>query len=312
MRERFAADHVLLPLVLVMVIWGGNITIAKWAVAEWEPLTYSFLRFAFGAVIFAAWVLAREGTLRIARADVPLLLLAAALGIFINQICFMYAVTYAPAGVVSLLMATAPAFAAVAALVLGFEHIGRRHWAGLAVAGVGTTLVLYGSGASLDVSGLRGDLLALGMACTWAWYSVAIRPLMRRYSASRISALVLLAGTPMLLPFSWGQLTRQDYGSLGLDMWSALAYACLLSLVFTNLIWFHAVHRAGAPRTTAVMPIQPFFGALLAFILLGERLAPLEWIGGTIVIVGIVLTQRARYRPSAPISRATSRWKRTA
>ena len=139
---------------------------------------------------------------------------------------------------------------------------------------------------------------------------------MRRYSAARISALILLVGAPMLLPFAWPQLARQDYGALDTGHWSALVYSCLLALVLTNFIWFHAVHRAGAARTTAVMPLQPVFGALMAFLLLGERLAPLEWIGGLVAIAGVVITQRAAmgdaYRPSAPISRATSRWKRTA
>jgi drug/metabolite transporter (DMT)-like permease len=302
-------DAVLAPLVLVMVIWALNVTMVKWAVEVWEPLAFAFLRFAVGGVLFAGWVLWREGSLRVARRDVPLLVLAAAFGIFLNQLCFMYAAVYAPAGIISLLQATAPAFAAVAAAVLGLEVVRRGHWLGLAIAGVGVLLVLRGSGASLELTSIRGDLLALGMAASFAWYSVAIRPLMRRYSAPRISALVFLIGAPMLLPFTFGQLASQDYSALDAGLWGALAYSSLIALVFTNLLWFDAVHRAGTARTTAVMPVQPFVGALLAFVLLGERLTWLEWLGGALVIAGIVLTQRVamRYRPSEPISRATSR-----
>jgi len=314
-RER-DGDAVLLPLVLVMVLWAGNITIVKWAVDDWEPLAFSFLRFGVAALVFAGFVLAREGTLRIARRDVPLLLAASLFGIFLNQLCFMYATVYAEAGVIALLMATAPAWAALAVFALRLERVGSRHWLGLGVAGVGVVLVIAGSGATLAFTSIRGDLLALGMGATWAWYSLLVRPLMRRYSAARISALILLVGTPMLLPFAWPQLGRQDYGALDAGHWSALVYSCLLALVLTNFIWFHAVHRAGAARTTAVMPLQPVFGAIMAFLLLGERLAPLEWIGGLVAIAGVVITQRATladaYRPSAPISRATSRWKRTA
>ena len=51
------------------------------------------------------------------------------------------------------------------------------------------------SGSSGGVSGdLRGDLLGIATAATWAGYSVAIAPLMQRYSASRISAVVLSLG----------------------------------------------------------------------------------------------------------------------
>jgi drug/metabolite transporter (DMT)-like permease len=143
---------------------------------------------------------------------------------------------------------------------------------------------------------MRGDLLALLMAATWAIYSVLIRPLTRRYSASRISAVVLLFGAPILVALSFRQITAQDYGSLGSGAWVAIVYSLFFSLVFTNILWFGAISRAGAPRVTALLPLQPLLGAFFAIVFLGEALAWLQVAGGIVIVGGILLTRR---RPEA-------------
>jgi drug/metabolite transporter (DMT)-like permease len=283
---------VLLALIVTNICWGTNVSVVKWAIGQWNPLAYSSLRFVIGTAVFAIWVYLREGSLRVARADLPLLALCGAIGIFGNQIGFMYAVKYAPATTVSLLMITSPMFAALTAIALGLEQVGWRHWLGIGIAGLGLTLVLRGSGATLDLSSLRGDLFGLLMAGSWGVYSVLVRPLMARYSASLISVMVLMVGTPMLLPFAWSQLTSQDYGAISAGGWAALGYSLFFSLVFTNIMWFGAIHKGGAARATALLPLQPLVGAIVAAVFLGERIAMLELVGGVVVVAGIVLTRR--------------------
>jgi drug/metabolite transporter (DMT)-like permease len=283
---------VLVSLVVTNALWGTNVSVVKWAIGQWNPLAYSLLRFCVGTAVFALWVYLREGSLRVERRDLPLLALCGAIGIFGNQIGFMYAVRYAPATTVSLLMITSPMFAALLAIALGQERVGWRHWVGIAIAGLGLLLVLRGSGATLDLSSLRGDLFGLLMSASWGCYSVLIRPLMTRYSASRISVMVLIVGTPMMLPFAWGQLASQDFGAISVGGWSALVYSLFFSLVFTNIMWFGAIHAGGAARATALLPLQPVIGAGVAAVFLGERIGLLELVGGAIVVVGIILTRR--------------------
>jgi drug/metabolite transporter (DMT)-like permease len=101
-----------------------------------------------------------------------------------------------------------------------------------------------------------------------------------------------MVGTPMLLPFAWSQLTSQDYGAISAGGWAALGYSLFFSLVFTNIMWFGAIHKGGAARATALLPLQPLVGAIVAAVFLGERIAMLELVGGVVVVAGIVLTRR--------------------
>lgn len=269
--------------------------VVKWAVGQsgqWNPLSYSFLRLCIGAALLAALVKWREGSLSIRRRDVPLIFVSALIGVAVNQLGFMYAATYATATTISLIFATIPAFAAVTASLLGHERIGARHWLGIGVAAVGTTLVLQAGPGELDFTSLRGDVLALAAAAAWGIYSALVRPLLDRYSPNRISTVVVCAALPMLAVVSIPQMLTQDYGAVTLGGWAALVYSVFFSLVVTNVLWFGALQAGGAARATAVLPIQPFLGALFAFVLLGETVTLLQIAGGVIVVVGIWLTRR--------------------
>src|SRR5581483_12463909 len=102
------------------------------------------------------------------------------------------------------------------------------------------------------------DLLAILAAATWAAYSVALVPLMRRYSPVRISAIVLLVGYVPLLATSGDQLLHQDFGRLSALVWLCLVYAVLGPLLLTNILWFTAVARVGPSHATLFANIQPF------------------------------------------------------
>ena len=122
-------------LVLANVLWSLNYATTKYAFGEWLPLAFSATRFLCAGIIFALFVLWREGSLRIRRSDVKLVVATAAVGILLNQLTFNYAVDKTTAGNTALILASAPAFAALFASLAGHEHVQRKHWLALARVG---------------------------------------------------------------------------------------------------------------------------------------------------------------------------------
>ena len=288
---RVPADRVLLALVVTMTIWAFNVSVVKWGLPQWRPLAYSADRFAAGSVLFAGYVLMREGSLAIARADLPRLALAAFAGIFANQVCFMLAIDHASAATVSLLLASAPALGALFAVVLGREHVRPLHWVGLAVSAVGVVLVILGSGGEIDLSSPIGLAASVGMAGSFAIYPAILRPLTTSYSLSRLSAVVLLVGTLPLVVVAAPQIVEQSYGAVTYG-WAALAFSVLASLIVTNLLWYWAVGHGGSARATAMFNIQPFLGAFFGLALLGDHVSPEQWLGALVTVAGVTLTQQ--------------------
>ncbi|HEX4930225.1 MAG TPA: DMT family transporter [Gaiellaceae bacterium] len=286
-----------LMLLTTIVLWSLNLTVTRYILTHgFEPLAYATVRYGAATLIFIAIALVAERTLRIRRRDLGLVLLAA-LCLWLNQLSFVYALEKTSASTIALILGATPIFAALIGLALGLERLSRRFWIAAAISFAGVGFVALGStaGASGD---LRGDLLGIGTAATWAGYSVAIAPLMERYSASRISAVVLSLGWVLIALVGFPQTAGQDY-DLGWRVWLLLAFATLGPLVLTNVLWFRSLQRIGASRATLVANLQPFVAAVFALVLLSERMTWLQVLGG-ILIGGGILTARRRTPATAP------------
>ena len=221
-------------LLATVCLWALNFTVSKYILDHGShPLAYSSIRYACAGLIFAGITLAWEGSLRIARRDLPIVVFCTAV-LFGNQLSFVYALRFTTATTVALIFGTLPIFTALFARGSGVEHLPLRFWiaAGLSFAGV--ALVALGSGGNVS-SNLKGDLLALSGSATWAAYSVAIGPLMRRYSPFRLSAVFLLTATVALFVAGSRQLADQSF-HFGALVWIGFAFAVLGPLVITNLL----------------------------------------------------------------------------
>jgi drug/metabolite transporter (DMT)-like permease len=289
MRRLHPVDAMLL---VTVVLWSLNFTVIKYLLNHgFKPAAFVSLRYAAAAVIFAAITFARERSLLVEARDFWFLLLPGAALLVINQWALTYAIRFTTASSVALVMGAVPIFVALVAWSVGYDRLTRAFWLGAALSLAGVGLVAAGSGGvSVD---LKGVLLALLTAVCWAAYSVALVPLMRRYSAWRISAIVLLAAAVGLLATASPQLAEQDF-HLEAGVWLGLAYAVLGPLVVTNILYFTAVDRVGPARSALFANLQPFLGALFAILLLSEHLSALEIAGGAAILLGIVVERRAR------------------
>src|SRR5947208_15190915 len=285
--RRPTADLLLLATVS---FWAFNFTVSKYILAHgFHPLAYSSIRYTCAALIFAAITLAWEGSLRIARRDAVMVVFGTTV-LFGNQLSFVYALRFTTATTVALIFGTLPIFTALFARGSGVEHLPLRFWiaAGLSFAGV--ALVALGSGGNVS-SNLKGDLLALSGSATWAAYSVAIGPLMRRYSPFRLSAVLLLSATVALFVAGSRQLADQSF-HFGALVWIGFAFAVLGPLVITNLLWFTAIARVGPSRASLFANLQPFLAALIALVALSESITTVQVAGGIALAGGIVLAPR--------------------
>lgn len=279
-----------LMLLATVSLWALNFTVSKYILDQgFHPLAYSSVRYACAGVIFAAFTLSWEGSLRMARRDLPLIVLCSCV-LFANQLSFVYALRFTTATTVALLFGTLPIFTAVFARGSGVEHLSPRFWVAAGVSFAGVALVAIGSGGNLSAN-LKGDGLAVLGAATWAAYSVAISPLMRRYTPFRLSAVFLVAATVPLAAVGGPQLAHQsfDFGSL---VWIGFAFAVLGPLVTTNLLWFTAIDRVGPSRAALFANLQPFLAAIVALVLLSESITGVQIVGGVAIAGGIVLATR--------------------
>ena len=299
MRRLELAD---LMLLVTVMIWSLNFTVTKYVLNHgFKPLAYGGVRFGAAALLFTGVTYARERSFRLRRRDILYIVAAALVGIFLNQVAFVYGTKLTTAATVALIFGTMPILTALFARAGRIEELHSRFW--LAAATCFSGVALVAAGAEGGISGnLWGYLLDLLGAATWAAYSVAIAPLMRRYTASRLSAWALTIGAIPLLAVGAPQLTSQDYGALPGLVWVAYAFAVMAPLFLTNLLWFNAIGRVGPSRAALYTNLQPFLGAVFALLILSESMTRLQVAGGLLIAAGIVLSSR---RETAVVAQAT-------
>jgi drug/metabolite transporter (DMT)-like permease len=281
-----------------VTLWAFNFTVSKYILDEgFKPLAYASVRYACAALIFIAITLAWEGSLRVGRAQLPLMVLCTGL-LFANQLSFVYALKFTTATTVALLFGTLPIFTAILARGSGVEQLSARFWTAALLSFVGVALVALGSGGNFSAN-LKGDALAVSGAITWAGYSVAIAPLMRSYSPFRLSAVFLGAVTIPLVLVGSRQLADQSF-HFGALVWIGFAFAVVGPLVTTNFLWFTAIDRVGPSRASLFANLQPFLAAIIALVLLSEPITGLEVVGGLAIGAGIVLASRRGPAPEPP------------
>jgi drug/metabolite transporter (DMT)-like permease len=293
MRVR-TVDLMLLGTVL---LWALNATVTRYVLTHgFQPLAYATIRYAAATALFWMFTWSRERSFRIAARDLRYVAIAATM-IFGNQLCFVYSVDKTSAATVTLFLGTTPIFIGIVAGVIGLERMGRGFWVATAVSIVGVAFVASGSGG---FSGrVFGDGLAVSTALTWAMYSVAITPLMRRYSPFRISALVLVLGWLPIAAVGFGQTTDQSFHFSAL-VWLCFAFAVVGPLFLTNILWFTAISRVGPSRASLFSNLQPALGVVFALVLLGEHLTRWEVIGGALILSAVVLERSRRPAVESP------------
>lgn len=296
-----AVDRAAVGPLLAAALWGGMYVVSKWGFSVVPPLTLGFLRVALGGLVLYAVVRATTDA-TVDRADYrQFAVLGAWVAATIATQFLGTELTNASQG--SLLTILTPVFTVgLGAVVLG-ERVGRRKTVGVAIAVVGTLLVVAGQynvralvAGSGAASGVGVALLVVGSLC-WAGYTVWGVPVVRRYSGLTAATYSCLAATPMLLPLSLVELYLQRPPLSELLAPKALLTVLYLGLAATAaawVLWYRGLETLPAGTVAVFFFAQPVVGAVLGAVLLEEAIGPWFAVGGSVMAAGVWLVSTAR------------------
>jgi drug/metabolite transporter (DMT)-like permease len=134
---------------------------------------------------------------------------------------------------------------------------------------------------------LTGDLLGLGTACFYAGYILVVARLRTRHGAGIVMFASTLVFTVLLLPLA---LTQKFLPDDARGWWLLIGCAVTAQVLGQGLI---AYALALLPATFGAVGLyaQVLAAALYAWLLLGERLAPIQMAGGAVVLAAIALAR---------------------
>ncbi len=164
---------------------------------------------------------------------------------------------------------------------LGVAVLALRGWPRLVLplaAALGVLAVSYGShGRLLDPAGI---LFALAAACGWAAYIVLMRHVGQLFSAQEGLCLSLLVAAALALPAACFLEPPVHW----LGQMPAVAGLAVLSPLLPFALEMAALRRMEMGTFSIVMSLEPAFGAVFGFLILGQALS-LSQIGGVLAVM---------------------------
>lgn len=250
-----------------------------------EPVGVLAVRFAIAAVVLQ--LLAR--TRREARpAGRTLALLACLGGIgYVGQaLCYFFALERISAGLTSLLLYFFPALVVVLAAVVLRDRPSPVAMVCVAVATLGTALTVGPVGGGQT----SGVLLGLSAALVYAVY-IVVSSRVTGVGPFATSAWVLTASAVVMGALALA--TRPQLPSTP-KAWLALVGVALIGTVVAVSAFFAALALLGPSDTAVVSTVEPVVSIAVAAAVLGERLAPLQLVGGVVVLLAVGVLARTR------------------
>lgn len=291
-------------------LFAFNGVLAKNAMnAGMDPVHLTELRNAGAMIVLLAYVAIRHpDRLRLTRAELPFLIAYGVIAFTLVQFLYFLTISRLPVGIGTLLAFLAPV---LVALYLRFgrgQRVDNRIWGAIALTIAGLVLVAQvWQGFALDALGVAAGLgLAAALAAYWL-LGESGQQVRDPVSLTMWGFVFATATWSVLAPwwsFPWDVLARPtealaDTGP-ALPVWVLMAWGIVLGTVVPFLLVLGSLRRIGAQRAGIVATTEPLWAGLIALVLLGETVAPIQAVGAAVVLLGVVLAETARPSPMTP------------
>ena len=245
----------------------------------------------------------KPSSLKVRKAEVPFLLLFGVLAYALTPFLFFLSVSLLPVAIAALLAFLAPVLVALWLRFVKHEAVGRGIWVALALVVGGLLLVSQvWSGMTLNPLGVFYGLLT---AAALAAYLLLGEEGARRRDVMSLAFWGFAIATvfwSILAPwwsFPWDLMTTTtsmlDGAITGIPVWSLVLLMIVVSVVPFVLVLM-SLQRIGAQRGGILGTTEPVWAALIAFVLLGEVISPVQGLGGLIVLAGVIVAELASQR----------------
>lgn len=285
-------------MVLASAITFGSLAIfAKFAYIAGLG-TAQTLAFRFALAAIGMWTLAialGQNPLRLKRNELAMLVALGAIVYTAQALTYFIALRSLTASLVVLIAYIYPSIVVLAGWLLLRRSVSVWHGVALVAAFMGVALLV--GGARFEVA--WGLVFAIASPVIYTGYILLGERVMGSVPAVGASA-VIMSGAAIAFCFlaALQHELRLPATALG---WGVAVGIALIPTMIAISLFLASLPRIGAARASLLSTVEPVVTVLLAAALLGDRLSPLQLLGGALVLVAVVAVQGLQlWRPGAP------------
>jgi drug/metabolite transporter (DMT)-like permease len=280
-------------LLICNLIWASQFVMVKLVQEQMGPTFAAFFPMTIATLLLIP-IVRREGPLRPPRRDWIHFVLLGVLGQVVAQLFITWGVRLSLASNAALISLALPVMTAVMAYFLLGERMSRIRWISfaLAIAGVMTCSGVDWKELNLtDARFLLGNLMIFASINGSAFYNTYSKRILTRYSPLSVLLYSYYAVFAFMLPVT---LRSEPESFLRLPeftptVWVGLAILAFFQYFLSMVIFLNVLTRLDATQAGLCNYLIPFFGVILAWLILRERLTPAMLAGGALVLASTLL-----------------------
>jgi O-acetylserine/cysteine efflux transporter len=293
MHRQALSGRDLSAALIVVVLWGVNFVVMKFALRDFTPLQLGAARYLFAVLPLALFI-------RPPKVPWKWVVLY---GLFqgVGQFGFLFLALKVgmTAALASVLLQTQVFFTALFGFVLLHERASRPLQAGMLLAALGLTCFALNyvnpdaAGAATSVTTVLGLLLTLSAAAMWSMSNIVARRVQQVAGDYSPPAFVVWSSSVAIVPFvalSWlfdAEAVRWQWTEARWSSWLAVAYLGWVATIVGYSLWTGLLKRHPANRVAPFSLGVPLVGLAAGMLVLGEDISAWQWAGTALVVAAL-------------------------
>jgi drug/metabolite transporter (DMT)-like permease len=274
-------------LALAASIWGGMYVVVKIVVSVIPPLELVWMRYVVAVVALVVIGLITRQKWRIHKRDIFVIIAIGIIGNAISIVTQETGTMLSSAQMGAIITSSTPAFMVIFARLLLNERLTVKKGLSLCLATIGVFLIVGVN--HMTLSSKLGGISLIIAALTWALMSILVKRVPSDYSQIVVTTYSVLVALIVLTPIVVGQLNMIKISELTIPpIWGGILYLGIVSTAGGFLLWNRGLQMLNASSGGLFFFFQPVVGALLGWLILGEKIGITFWIGAILILSGVL------------------------
>jgi drug/metabolite transporter (DMT)-like permease len=284
-------------MLIVSFFWAIGHPLGRIILQKVHPFQLGTVTLAAGFISILIFLIVSGKVKQIFKLSIRNALISLGLGIigfFLYQILTFSALARIPASVNAVLVSNNVVFIVLLAALILKERIRPLSIIGIILAVGGVVAITFSSGFSPgEVTGsisLLGCAFSLLAALSAALYSVIGKKVLVSNDPLIIAALAIFSGAVLMTIFTASTVGFSEISQAG---WSTILLMVFLGITMIGIaypLWFMCLKKFPASQISIYIYLTPVFAIILSLIILHERFSWLFWVGGALILGGIIIT----------------------
>lgn len=279
----------LISVSIPVIFWGISFVSTEYLLAYLGPMTIGGIRFVIATAIMYGVMRYKKEPLKIDPKDRYLFILAGAIGIAIYFYFENLGIYYISASPASLIIASIPMVTLIVEAIIYKRKVGALDILAILVSIGGVVLVVDMSlGEFFEADEAIGYLMMILAVVSWVIYSMASKPLFRKYSYLTIIFYQFFYSLPILLvaiPFE-----SNNWAQLQMDGVLHLLFLSIFASVLGFYYYAKAMDLLGVTEASLFINFLPIVTIVFSYFYMGQLISTQQMVGGMLIMISLTIT----------------------